>query len=194
MRPSIRLAVEADLPAINAIYNHFVVHSTCTYQTEPSTPAERQAWFDTRRATWDAMAPSAAAAGGAGAAGGGLERWKPRYPVTVAEEAGEVVGWGALNPFHPRAAYRFTTENSVYVHHAHHRKGIGRAILADLCARADALGFRSIIALISADQAASIALHRQFGFQDGGYLRAVGFKFDRWLDVAFLQRPAPSPA
>jgi phosphinothricin acetyltransferase len=97
-----------------------------------------------------------------------------------------------LNPFHPRAAYRFTTENSVYVHHEQHRKGIGKMLLKDLMERADRLGFRSTVALISADQEASIRLHRSFGFVDGGYVRRVGYKFGRWLDVAFMQRESPA--
>jgi phosphinothricin acetyltransferase len=181
-QPFIRPAREADLPAINEIYNHFVLHSTCTYQTEPSTAAERLKWFHDHVST---LQPAPAGA------------WRPQYPITVlvpADRPEDVLGWASLNPFHPRAAYRFTTENSVYVHHAHHRQGLGRALLQDLLARADALGFHSTIALISADQAASISLHRAFGFVDAGYLKRVGFKFDRWLDVTYLQRERPGPA
>ncbi len=181
MHVAIRMAREGDLEAINAIYNYFVEHSTCTYQTAASTPEDRQAWFAARAKTWD----------GAEVGEKSLESWKARYPVTVAELAGDVVGWACLNPFHPRAAYRFTTENSVYVHHAQHRQGIGKTLLADLMQRADRLGFRSTVALISADQEASIRLHRAFGFTDGGYVRRVGLKFGRWLDVAFMQRENP---
>jgi phosphinothricin acetyltransferase len=183
MRSLVRLARESDLPAINTIYNHYVAHSTCTYQTEPSTAAERAKWFHEHHTTLRLE--------GKADDSGNLAAWRPQYPITVAihpERPEEILGWASLNPFHPRAAYKFTAENSVYVHHAHHRQGIGRALLADLCIRADALGFRSIIALISADQVASMALHRSFGFVDAGFLRNVGHKFNRWLDVAYLQR------
>src|SRR5580704_11502720 len=129
---SIRLAASADLPAINAIYNYYVLHSTCTYQTEPSTAEERAAWF---------------------AAHG------PGYPVTVIEEAGEVVGWGSLTRFHARAAYRPTVENSVYLRHDRLGRGIGKLLLEDLIRRAQAEGYHSIIAGISADQEASVRLH-----------------------------------
>ncbi len=157
---SIRLADVADLPAINAIYNYYVFSSTCTYQDEPSTTEECAAWFAGRDAA---------------------------HPTTVAVENGEIVGWGSLNRFHARSAYRFTVENSVYVRADFHRRGIGRALLADLLTRAEQLGHRTVIALISADQLASIELHRRAGFVEAGVLRGVGFKFDRWLDVMYMQ-------
>jgi phosphinothricin acetyltransferase len=157
----IRPATAADLGAINDIYNHYVLHSTCTYQEEPSTADERAAWF---------------------AAHG------PRHPVTVAESAGVVVGWGSLSRFHARSAYRFTVENSVYVRHDLHRRGIGRALLDDLIDRAAAAGHRSIMALIDASQAGSVSLHRRCGFETVGHLKQVGFKFGRWGDVLYMQR------
>jgi L-amino acid N-acyltransferase len=165
MTPDIRLATAADLPAINAIYNHYVLHSTCTYQLAPSTAEERAAWF---------------------------ARHGPAWPVTIAQTPGTaeapIIGWASLSPLHERPAYRFTVEDSVYVHPDWQRRGIGRALLADLIRRSDDLGYRNIIALISADQEPSIALHRQFGFVDAGRLLKVGFKFDRWLDVLYMQR------
>ena len=110
--PLIRPAAQADLPAINAIYNHYVLTSTCTYQTEPSTDAERLAWFRERG---------------------------PKHPITVAERHGQIVGWGSLSHFHPRAAYQHTVEDSVYVRHDCHRQGLGRTLLLDLIAGADDL-------------------------------------------------------
>jgi L-amino acid N-acyltransferase YncA len=158
--PLIRAATPADLADVNAIYNHYVLHSTCTYQTEPETAEARAAWF---------------------AAHG------PRHPVTVAQRNGQVVGWGSLSPYHRRAAYGWTVENSVYVRPEMHRQGIGRAILADLITRAEALGHHVMIAIIDADQAASIALHAAFGFATVGHMKELGFKFDRWLDVRYMQ-------
>ena len=159
--PTIRLARAADLPAINSIYNHYVLHSTCTYQEELSTADEREAWF---------------------AAHG------PLHPVTVAEIEGELVGWGSLSRFHARSAYRHTVENSVYVRHDMHRRGIGRVLLADLIERARIAGHHTIMALIDADQPASVALHRAFGFEPAAHLKEVGFKFGKWRDVVYMQR------
>jgi phosphinothricin acetyltransferase len=157
----IRLATEADLTAINRIYNHYVLTSTCTYQTEPETPEGRAAWF--------------------GAHG-------PTHPITVAEQAGQVVGWGSLSRYHPRAAWGRTVEDSVYVDAHHQRQGIGRALLADLVRRGAAVGHHAIIAGIDAEQAGSVALHAAEGFVTVGHLREVGFKFGRWLDVMYMQR------
>jgi L-amino acid N-acyltransferase len=160
--PVIRLATADDLPAINAIYNHYVLHSTCTYQLEPTPDPERRQWFDAHGS---------------------------RLPVTVVlSPDGAVVGWASLSTFIGRPAYRFTVENSVYVRHDLLRQGIGRALLADLLRRSDELGYRNVLAVISADQEPSMALHLGMGFVEVGRLLRVGYKFDRWLDVAFLQR------
>lgn len=164
--PAVRLASSADLPAINAIYNHFVVCSTCTYQTEPSTPAERAAW---------------------------LAAHGPEHPVTVAEIDGEVVAWASLSRFHARAGYARTVENSVYVRHDRHRRGLGSVLLADSIERARSLGHHTLLALIDAEQTASIELHRRHGFVQVARLREVGFKFGRWLDVVYLQRMLGGP-
>jgi L-amino acid N-acyltransferase len=156
----IRLAREADCGAIDEIYNHYVARSTCTYQYEPGPLAERVAWF---RAHGE------------------------KHPVTVAETGGQIVGWGSLSWFREREGYKFTVEDTVYIRPDRHRQGIGRAILADLIDRARQLGHRTIIAGVSAEQAPSIALHEAFGFREVARLREVGFKFDQWLDVVFLQ-------
>ncbi len=157
----LRLACETDLVAINDIYNHYVLHSTCTYHIDPISLDERRAWF----AAHDAV-----------------------HPVTVALRGQTIVGWGSLSTYHDRSGYRFTVENSVYVHPDFHRQKIGHTLLADLLARARALGHHTIIAGIGAEQTASIELHRRFGFVDAGRIHQVGFKFDQWLDVVYLQK------
>src|SRR5216117_2225879 len=101
--PLIRLANATDLPVINDIYNYYVLCSTCTYQLEPETLASREGWF--------------------------AHHPPDRYPVTVAEVNGEVVGWGSLSKFRDRAAYDGSVEASVYIHQDHHRRGLGRALL-----------------------------------------------------------------
>ena len=156
----IREATEADLGGINEIYCHYVVSSTCTFQREPSTAAERAAWFADHG---------------------------PRHPVTVAVEGDEILGWGSLSAFHARWGYRFTVEDSVYVRADRHRRGVGTALLGDLVERGRALGYRCIIASITAEQEASVGLHRRLGFEPVAMLRQIGNKFDRWLDVAYLE-------
>ena len=158
--PLLRLATPIDLAAINAIYNHYVQHSTCTYQTQPETEAARLAWF---------------------------QRHGPKHPVTVVELDGQIAGWGSLSPYHPREAYAATVENSVYIKADLHRRGLGRTVLEDLIRRAREFGHHTIIAGIDAEQTASIVLHQRCGFTEAGRLKQAGFKFGRWLDIVYLQ-------
>ncbi|HMD54651.1 MAG TPA: GNAT family N-acetyltransferase [Phycisphaerae bacterium] len=156
----IRTATIADLVAINQIYNYYVEHSTCTYDEQNNTEAQRRAWFDTH---------------------------DTRQPIIVAESDKQVIGWGSLSYFRPRIAYRFTVENSVYVDYKQQRRGIGSLLLSDLIERAKILKYHSIIAGIDAEQQASVAFHAKFGFKQVADLRQVGFKFSRWLDVIYMQ-------
>lgn len=156
----LRSASAADLSAINAIYNHSVLCSTATFQDEPSTIAERTTWFAIHG---------------------------EKHPVIVAEIEGTVVGWGSLSPYRARAAYARTVENSVYIHNEFHRRGIGKAVLAELLKRAKELGHHRVISVISGDQEPSLALHRSMGFIECGRLTEVGFKFGRWLDVVCFE-------
>jgi phosphinothricin acetyltransferase len=157
----IRLATADDLDAINDIYNHYVVHSTCTAQYQPTTPAERRAWFDARQA--------------------------PRHPVIVGEREGVILGYACLQPYNLREGYRFTVENSIYVRHDVRRAGVGRALLDALIDRARAAGYKNIIASISGDQDASMALHARAGFVEVGRMPKIVVKLDRWLDVVYMQ-------
>ncbi len=157
---TIRPAELGDCAAINDIYNHYVFTDTCTYQTEPDSLSEREAWW---------------------------RRHGQAHPILVAEQAGEILAWGALSAFHPRAGYRFSVEDSLYVRHDARRRGLGKALLMQLLEAARAQGYRSVIALISADKPVSIALHEAFGFRHAGLLREAGYKFQTWLDVAYLQ-------
>ena len=141
---TIRPALPGDCAAINDIYNHYVLCDTCTYQTEPDTLTERQAWF---------------------------ERHGGAHPVLVAEERGEILAWGALSAFRPRAGYRFSVEDSLYVRHDRLHRGLGKALLGELLAAARSHGHRTVIAVISADRPHSIALHENFGFTTAGVLR-----------------------
>lgn len=160
MTIAIRLATIADLGAIRDIYNYYVERSTCTFQLDPDTEAERLAWFRDRSSA---------------------------HPVTVAELDGQVIGWAALSAWKSRCGYAHSVEASVYVHHDHHRRGIGRSLLLDLIERARALGHHTIIGGACAEQTGSVALQETLGFERVAHLREVGYKFGRWLDVVYLQ-------
>ena len=157
---TIRPATEADLVAINDIYNHYVLNSTCTYQEEPESIDGRRRWF---------------------------ERHGQAHPIIVAEGEKRIVGWGSLSAYHARSAYRRTVENSVYVHHQFHRRGIGSVLLKELIKQAQHIGHHVIIAAIDGEQPASVALHARFGFQKVGHMKHLGFKFNRWLDVIYME-------
>jgi phosphinothricin acetyltransferase len=162
MTLTIRDAAPADLDAINAIYNHYVATSTCTYDRDPRSDEDAARW---------------------------LAAHDDAHPATVAIDpaAGDVIGWAALSPFRPRWGYRFTVEDSVYVRADRHGRGVGGALLADLVARARALGHHAILAIVSAEQDASVRLHARAGFTSVGTLSQVGHKFGRWLDLSVLQ-------
>jgi len=158
----VRPALREDCPAILAIYNEAVLTTTASYDVEPRTLEHRQAWFDDHTGN--------------------------AYGIFVAEDRGQVVGWSSLSRFHDRFGFRYTAENSIYV--ASHRRGqgIGGLLFPPLLEAARAGKIHSLIAAIDASNAASLRLHARFGFNQVGHFREVGHKFDRWLDVIYLQR------
>ena len=159
----VRPATHAELPGILEIYNDAVLNTTATYDYEPRTLEHRTQWFE--------------------------ERQRDGYPMFVAvEEAGRVVGWSALNPFHARIGYRFTSENSVYVAADMRGRGVGKLLLAPLIEGAKARGLHAIIAVIDADNEPSLRLHAAFGFEKVGHFKQTGFKFGRWLDVVYMEK------
>jgi L-amino acid N-acyltransferase len=162
----IRPVTESDLVAINDIYNHYVLHSTCTYQEVPERIEDRRRWFS---------------------------RHGEKHPVIVAESGRQVVGWGSLSAYHPRSAYRYTVEDSIYIHHEHQGCGIGSLVLQELIVRARDLGHRAIVAGIDGEQPASVALHTKFHFEKVGHFKRLGFKFGRWLDVIYMELMLDAP-
>jgi phosphinothricin acetyltransferase len=158
---SIRDASEDDAGAVQAIYAHHVLHGTATYDVEPPSA--------------DAMWDKIRAIRGAG------------WPFIVAELDGEVAGYAYATQFRDRAAYRFAAEDSIYVHAENTGRGVGKALLNALIERSAASGFRTLIAVIGGAEPASIAVHGSCGFREVGRLKAVGYKFDRWLDSVYMQ-------
>lgn len=159
----IRSAIEADLAAVTAIYDHEVRHGTATFELTPPDLAEMTRRF---HALLD----------------GG-------FPYLAASLDGRVVGYAYAGPYRPRPAYRFTVENSVYLAPEMHRRGIGIRLLQQLLEQCEARGYRQMIAVIGdSANAGSIGLHRRAGFQMIGTHPSVGFKFGRWLDTVMMQR------
>ncbi len=158
----IRDAEDRDLDAILEIHNNEILTGTANWSEVAADRADREAWLAEH------------------VAGG--------FPVTVAvDNDAQVLGFGAYGPFRARSGYRFTVENSVYVRGDAQRRGVGRALLTDLIARARAAELHRMVALIEARNSASIALHSGLGFVSAGRLREVGFKFGDWLDLEFMQ-------
>lgn len=160
----LRTARPDDAPAIQAIYAHHVLHGLATFEEEPPSTDEMRQRL--------------------------LEVTARGLPYLVAEEAGAVRGFGYCALYRLRSAYRYALEDSIYVEDGHHRKGIGRAILAELILGCEQLNYRQLIAVIGdRGQAASIGLHASLGFVRVGNLRSVGYKFGRWVDTVIMQRP-----
>jgi phosphinothricin acetyltransferase len=160
---TIRASMAADLPAITAIYGWNVLHGTGTFELEAPDLAEM-----TRRRD-DVLSKG--------------------LPWLVAERGGEVLGYAYANHFRPRRAYRFCLEDSIYLSDAARGQGVGKALLAELMTRCEALGARQMLAVIGdSANAGSIGVHRSLGFEHTGLLKSAGWKFERWLDVVLMQR------
>ena len=117
----------------------------------------------------------------------------PKYPILVAEEHGIVVGWASLSKWSDRCAYSDTAEMSLYVHHGHQGKGIGRKLLEAIVAEGQKAGLHTIIARIAEASEASIHLHKSVGFEHIGTMKEVGRKFGKLLDVYLMQKVYDNP-
>lgn len=160
---SLRLAERSDAEAIREIYNREVTGSTSTFDLVPRSLADQQTWLAERSGAFSAV-------------------------VAIDRVTGQLVGFGSLSPYKERAAYRTSVEDSVYVHRLHQGRGVGRLVLARLVETARSSGFHTVLARIEASGTASRALHEACGFELVGIERQVGRKFQRWLDVAIMQR------
>ena len=163
--PEICDAQDEDLPGLAAIYNEVIATSTAIYSSVPVTPEERRQWWQNRTAQG--------------------------YPVLVARDDAGVAGVATFGDFRAWPGYRFTVEHSVHVRADRRGEGIGTMMLAALIERASALGKHAMIAGIDADNLASIRLHERLGFTVVARLAEVAWKFDRWLDLLFLERLLP---
>jgi len=154
---------------ILAIYNHAIVTSTALYDYKPRTMEAMAAWFETKR--------------------------KGNYPVIgVISESGQLMGFGSYGAFRPFPAYKYTVEHSVYVAEGFRGRGLGKLLLAEVIANARAQDYHVLIGVIDSQNAVSLKLHQQLGFEAAGTIKHAGFKFGRWLDVDFYQLILETPA
>ena len=173
----VRPAVRADAEAIRRIYNHEVENTTATMDLVSRSLAEQEEWLAARSGAFAALVAIRPAG--------------PDADPGFISGADEVVGFAALSPYKERAAYRPTVEDSVYVRRDLGRRGIGRLLLEEVVELARSSGFHSVMARIEASGEASRALHAACGFELVGIEQEVGRKFNRWLDVALMQKLLP---
>lgn len=157
----IRDALESDLPALRDIFNDAVRNTTAIWMDDEVDLANRQAWFSARA--------------------------RQGYPILVAEEAGEVLGYASFGDWRPFDGFCHTVEHSVYIRADQRGKGLGPLLMNELIARARACGKHVMVAAIESGNAASIRLHQRLGFTITGQMPQVGRKFGRWLDLTFMQ-------
>lgn len=161
MEYRIRQAVADDAASIADIYNHYIRGSVATFDTEPKTVGERLEWL----------------------AGRG-----ERHAVLVCEDdEGRALAWGALSPYASRPAWSFTAEVAVYVAEDRVGCGIGPRLLAALMDHAQQAGLHTLVSQIVSENEASLRMTERSGFERVGYLREVGYKHGRWLDVVIMQ-------
>jgi L-amino acid N-acyltransferase YncA len=159
---TVRDALPADLPVIQSIYAHHVLHGLASFEEVPPDATEMERRY--------------------------REILARRLPYVVVESDGRVAGYAYAGPYRSRPAYRYTVEDSVYIASDAAGRGLGRAALSEVIRRAADLGFRQMIAIIGdSENRPSIALHEKLGFRRAATLQAVGFKFGRWVDSVLMQ-------
>lgn len=160
---AVRRAPRKDVPAILEIYGDAVLNTTASAEYEPPTLEVMLRWFD--------------------------EHARDGYPIFVAvNENNAVVGWSSLSRYKERYGYRFSVESSIYVHPQWRNQGVGKLLMPPLIDAAREMGMHAVIAGVTADNAVSLKLHEQFGFERVAQFHEVIYKFGRWLDVVYLEK------
>lgn len=157
----IREAIKEDLPQILDIYNDVILHTTAVYNYDPHTLEMRTEWFEMKQ--------------------------QQGFPVFVAEDRNTIVGFSSFGTFRAWQAYKYTVENSVYVKSDCRGKGISKMLMKPLIEAAKKLELHAMVAGIDAANEVSLALHKQFGFVEVAHFKEVGYKFNRWLDLVFME-------
>lgn len=158
----IRDAKKEDLPTILKIVNYEIEHTTAIYDYDKRNLEYQTAWLE--------------------------KKIKEKMPVIIAEENGQVIGFGTFGIFRPWDGYQFSVEHSIYLDKNSRGLGSGKKIMKELILLAKELGFHTMIAGIDANNAKSIKFHHDFGFKEVGRFNQIGYKFEKWLDLIFMQR------
>ncbi|WP_347069814.1 N-acetyltransferase family protein [Flavobacterium sp. WV_118_3] len=161
MSVTIRPVTESDIPEVLEIINYEILNGVSIYDYTPRTLEQQQAII--------------------------LEKETKNFPFLVAVSDGAIAGFATYGDFRFKEGYRFTVEHSVYLHHEHQGKGLGKLLLEALIKIAKEQQKHTMIAVIDAENDGSIRFHQKMGFEIAGTLRESGYKFDRWLDSVFLQ-------
>jgi L-amino acid N-acyltransferase len=154
---------------ILAIFNDAILHSTALYDYEPRSLDSMTAWFENKQ--------------------------RGKFPVMgVVADSGELLGFGSYGMFRAWPAYKYSVEHSIYVAAKHRGRGLGKLLLQEIISSARQQDYHVLIGAIDSQNAASIQLHKRFGFQHAGTIRQVGFKFGSWLDLDLYQLMLETPA
>lgn len=166
--PIIDCTPDTHAEQVREIFNEAILNTTALYDYRPRSPETVLKWFGAKAGRGD--------------------------PVLGALDAqGSLMGFATYGPFRERPAYKYSVEHSVYVHRDHRRKGVAEALLRELIRRAEGQQLHLMVGGIDAQNAASIALHGKLGFRHAGTITQAGFKFGRWLDLAFYQLLLATP-
>ncbi len=161
MHIKIRNASPLDLPVILDIVNHAIEHSTAIYDYELRTLKEQTEWFELMLLN--------------------------DMPILVAEHETIVIGFGSFQRFRPKIGFQYSVEHSIYLDEKSRGMGIGGDLLVSLIQRAKEQGIHTMIGCIDASNRGSIEFHKKYGFIEKGYIKEVGYKFDQWLDLIYMQ-------
>jgi L-amino acid N-acyltransferase YncA len=163
----IREASEKDLVNILGIYNDAILNTTAVYDYKAHTIDNIEKWYDKKK--------------------------QDGYPLLVFEEDDNAVAFATFGPFREWPAYKYTIEHSVYVHKSHRNKGIGMKLMKEIIKIADEREYATIVAGIDSGNIISIKMHEKLGFESSGVIKKAGFKFGKWLDLAFYQMELTGP-
>ncbi|WP_454015846.1 N-acetyltransferase family protein [Bacillus sp. Marseille-Q7846] len=163
----IREAMETDVTYILDIYNDAILNTTAVYAYKPVTLKNRIDWYEQKKADG--------------------------YPVFVYEQDNKVVGFATFGSFRAWPAYKYSVEHSIYVKKGYRKCGIGNSLMKELITIAKEREYMTLVAGIDADNEKSIALHEKYGFAHAGTIKKAGYKFNKWLDLAFYQLELSGP-
>ncbi len=163
----IREANEKDLKDILEIYNDAILNTTAIYAYKIQTLEERKQWYEKKK--------------------------QDGYPVLVFEENDKVIGFATFGPFREWPAYKYTIEHSIYVHKDYRNQGIATKLMKEIIKIADEREYATLVAGIDAANEGSIKMHEKIGFKHSGTVTKAGFKFGKWLDLAFYQLDLTGP-